>query len=88
MEAHTAIGTQELTLAKAVHLDRNPAAVYLARLGAGSRRTMHQALDTIAELLAGIGGGALKLNWAALHYQHTQTVQTALAAWYSPIKEI
>lgn len=84
MEAHTAIGTQKLILSKAGHLDRNPAAVYLAKLGPGSRRTMRQALDTIAELLAGRGDCALKLNWAALQYQHTQTVQTALAERYRP----
>ena len=84
MEAHTAIGTQELIQGKAVHLDRNPAAVYLASLGPGSRRTMQQALDVTARLLTEDQIDALALNWAALHYQHTQTVRTALAERYRP----
>ncbi|HSH80794.1 MAG TPA: tyrosine-type recombinase/integrase [Herpetosiphonaceae bacterium] len=64
--------------------DRNPAAVYLSRLGRGSRRTMEQALHTIAELIARDQYDAFTLPWAALEYQHTQAVRTALAEGYSP----
>ena len=64
--------------------DRNPAAVYLARLGRGSRRTMEQALHTIAQLIVGDQYDAFSLPWAALEYQHTQAVRTALAERYAP----
>lgn len=84
MEAHTTIGPQELIQVKAVHMDKNPAAVYLASLGPGSKRTMQQSLDVIAGLLTEGRIDALTLNWPALHYQHTQTIRTALAGRYRP----
>lgn len=65
--------------------DRNPAAVYLARLGPGSRRAMKQALDTMAGMLTGgQGGDGGSLAWHALRYQHTQAVRARLAETYSP----
>ena len=64
--------------------DQHPAAVYIARLGPGSRRTMRTALDTIARILTGGAQDAETLDWAALRYQHTQAVRAALAARYSP----
>lgn len=64
--------------------DRNPAAVYLARLGRGSRRTMEQALHSIAQLIAGDQSTAFSLPWAALDYQHTQAVRTLLADRHAP----
>ena len=87
MEALTRTGQdepQELGLSKAVPLDRNPAAVYLASLGPGSRRTMKQALDTIAGMLSRGRLGALELDWSRLRYQHTQAIRTALAELYRP----
>jgi integrase len=67
--------------------DRNPAAVYLARLGPGSRRTMRQALDVVAVALTGGQGQGRdggSLEWSALRYQHTQAVRAALAGAYAP----
>ena len=64
--------------------DRNPAAVYLSRLGRGSRRTMEQALHTIAQLIAGDQYDAFSLPWAALEYQHTQAVSAIHAGRPEP----
>jgi integrase len=76
----------------AVPLDRNPAAIYLASLGAGSRRTMHTALNIIAGLL-GIGEmrnadghdvRCLAAAWGSLRYQHTIAIRAELENRYAP----
>jgi site-specific recombinase XerD len=64
--------------------DRHPAAVYLARLAPGSRRTMREALETIAEILTGGQSTMETLSWATLRYQHTQAIRAALAERYAP----
>jgi len=64
--------------------DQHPAAVYLARLGAGSRRTMRSALDTIAGIVSGGAADATQLDWGALRYQHTAAVRAILADRYAP----
>jgi integrase/recombinase XerD len=64
--------------------DRLPAAVYLARLAPGSRRTLRGALDTIAALLTGKLADAMTCPWHLLRYPHTQAVRAALAARYAP----
>lgn len=60
-----------------------PAAVYLARLAPGSRRTMHGALLTIAALLTEGAADCFVLPWHLLRYQHTQAVRTLLAERYA-----
>ena len=64
--------------------DRHPAAVYLARLAPGSRRTMREALDIIAKLSSSGAANATTLPWQALRYQHTAAIRSALAESYSP----
>jgi site-specific recombinase XerD len=64
--------------------ETNPAAVYLARLGAGSRRTMAHALGTIAEILTGSRDTAQALPWGAIRYEHAQAIRAKLAERYSP----
>jgi len=65
-------------------LDQNAAAVYLASLALGSRRTMRDALNAIAAMLTNggddyIAADALTLNWAALRFQHTAAIRSKLA---------
>jgi site-specific recombinase XerD len=64
--------------------DRHPAAVYLARLAPGSRRTMATSLDIIAGLLTSYRCNMQTLNWSALRYQHTSAVRALLAELYAP----
>jgi site-specific recombinase XerD len=77
IQQNTLIQVQKLPL------DRNPAAVYLASLESPtSRRTMRQALDTIAGLLTG-NADALACNWAAVRFQHTAAIRSKLAEEYA-----
>ncbi len=63
-------------------IDQQPAAVYLAGLANGSRRTMRDALNTIADMLIG-GCDALTLDWSMLRFQHTAAIRSKLAERYS-----
>ncbi|MBE9229235.1 site-specific integrase [Phormidium sp. LEGE 05292] len=73
-----------LILATPTPLTRQPAAVYLSSLTAGSRRTMGKALNAIARLLTDDQCDALTLNWAALRYQHTAAIRAVLMEKYAP----
>lgn len=63
-------------------LDQHPAAVYLAGLSAGGRRTQRAALDSIAQILG--YADALACPWPALRYQHTSAIRAKLADTYAP----
>jgi integrase/recombinase XerD len=65
-------------------LDRLPAAVYLARLAPGSRRTMRGSLDTMAALLTGGQADAMTCPWHLLRYAHTQAIRAALVEKFAP----
>jgi len=67
-----------------VPADQHPAKVYIARLAPGSRRTMREALDTIAGILTSGECDAETCNWPATRYQHAQSVRSVLAAKYAP----
>lgn len=73
-----------LALPEGRPLDQNPAAVYLARLAPGSRRTMRQALDTMADLASGGQMDALALDWPRLRFQHTVAIRARLIEQYAP----
>jgi integrase/recombinase XerD len=64
--------------------DQHPAAVYLARLGSGSRPTMRQALTLVADILSRGRATIETLPWAALRYQHTAAARAALLEHYQP----
>ena len=64
--------------------DQHPAAVYLARLAPGSRRTMRAALDLVAAMLTSGAADAQTLDWSAVRYQHAQAVRSRLAERYRP----
>lgn len=70
--------------AKALPLEENPVAVYLASLSPGSRRAMRGALESIAGALSGGRQDALSLNWGELRYGHTSSVRAHLDEKYAP----
>ena len=74
----------ELVLSMQLPADQHPAAVYLARLAPGSRRTMATSLDVIAGLLTSYRCNMQTLDWSALRYQHTSAVRAILAELYAP----
>src|ERR1035441_9787977 len=78
------VGAAAVGTFASVQADRHPALVYLARLGAGSRRTMRGALDTIAAIASGGKANAQGFPWWALRYQHTAAIRAALAERYRP----
>jgi hypothetical protein len=78
------IENRALLRIEALPVERHPAAVYLASLGSGSRRTMRQSLSMIANILSGGRADVRSLKWEALRYQHCQAVRTALAEKYAP----
>ena len=69
--------------APVVPADQHPAAVYLASLAQGSRRSQRTALEIIAGLLTGGALNAWLLPWAQLRHQHTAAVRAQLASRYA-----
>jgi len=72
------------TLVVDAPLDHRPAAVYLARLAVGARRSQLGALRTMAHLLGGTDADPFTLPWHQLGYQHTQALRTQLSERYAP----
>ncbi|MBF2067236.1 MAG: site-specific integrase [Calothrix sp. C42_A2020_038] len=73
-----------LALTQPVPLTLHPAEVYLRSLGLGSRRTMREALNTIALLVSNGACDAVTLDWSKLKYQHTAAIRSVLMEKYSP----
>lgn len=62
--------------------DRHPSLVYLASLADGSKRTMREALDTIASTVLS-GATHDTFPWHGLRYQHTQAIRAKLGEAYN-----
>lgn len=76
-------GLTTTTQPRLARIDQNPAAVYLAGLSEGSRRTMRHALDSVAAMIDP-GADAMTLSWPALRYQHVAAIRSRLAEQYAP----
>lgn len=72
---------QSLALTAPLPLSGHPARVYLRSLSPGSRSTMQGSLNAIANLL---GHDIDTLDWAALRYQQTTAIRSALLEKYAP----
>jgi adenylylsulfate kinase-like enzyme len=79
-----AVEQHELAQTRPRYLDQHPAVVYLAGLSEASRRTMFQALQTIARILSDGQLDMFSLNWGALRHEHTAAVRAQLVARYKP----
>lgn len=84
MAENTALVATETAITTSRRADNHPAAVYIMSLAPGSRRTMKEALDTIAGVLTSGRDSLRSLNWAGLRYQHTAAIREELAAKYAP----
>ncbi|MEO8284885.1 MAG: tyrosine-type recombinase/integrase [Chloroflexota bacterium] len=88
IQLHSLVPKPENTLGLVQHrpipADRHPAAVYLARLSPGSRRTMTTSLDLIAGMLTSNHCNLQTMQWSELRYRHTAALRTLLAQLYAP----
>ena len=75
---------ERLAAATPMPLTLQPAAVYLSQLAPRSRRTMRQALNSVASLLTGGQCDAMTLDWSKLRYQHTAALRSVLMEKYAP----
>jgi len=64
--------------------DQHPALVYLAGLGKGSRRTMKEALNTVAGMLTFGRADLSTFPWSELRFSHTTAIRAALMDRYRP----
>jgi site-specific recombinase XerD len=64
--------------------DRNPPAVFLARLAPGSRPRMASSLRLLARLITGQPLDPTRVQWHLVRYQHAQALRAALAPRFAP----
>jgi integrase len=73
-----------LTRSEVLSPEQTPAAVYLASLSPGSRRSMKTALNLMAAHLTSNREDAFSLNWSGLRFQHTAALRSVMAEHYAP----
>jgi integrase len=78
MKTKIEFSEDNLKLKSPIPITQHPAAVYLSGLSEGSRPTMKQSLDAIAQLLTNGECNHLSLDWSKLRYRHTSAVRAAL----------
>ena len=82
------VHVQEASLAIPVHFraDQNPALIYIAHFAEGSRRTMREALQIIADLVTNPEHSLPfdEFPWHLLRTQHTAKIRADLIGRYSP----
>ncbi|HIG68969.1 MAG TPA: integrase [Myxococcales bacterium] len=76
--------SRDIEVARETPEDKHPAALYLAQLGPGSRRTMNEALQKIARYLSDGRCDMRSLPWSALRIEHTSALRTRLASELAP----
>ena len=76
--------SRDIEVARETPEDKHPAALYLAQLGPGSRRTMNEALQKIARYLSDGQCDMRSLPWSALRIEHTSALRTRLASELAP----
>jgi hypothetical protein len=62
----------------------HPVASYLGSLAPGSRPTMKQSLNAIADLASNGEADARTFQWHRLRFQHTNAIRSMLAERYAP----
>ncbi|MFB0976166.1 MAG: tyrosine-type recombinase/integrase [Myxococcota bacterium] len=76
--------SRDIEVARETPEDKHPAALYLAQLGLGSRRTMNEALQKIARYLSDGRCDMRSLPWSALRIEHTSALRNRLASDLAP----
>ncbi|MBW2275314.1 MAG: tyrosine-type recombinase/integrase [Deltaproteobacteria bacterium] len=80
----TTIGSGDIEATGPAPGDRNPALLYIAQLGPGSRRTMTEALQKIARLASDGRNDMHTLPWHKLRAEHTRELRDRLARDLAP----
>ncbi len=78
-------GFPEVRLAAELPASKHPAAVYLASVAPGSRKSIACRLRTVARILTASQCSDIQaMDWSALRFEHTALVRSVLMGRYAP----